>query len=440
MKQTTNTAATTLEQVNAMPAATWGWLKMNQTKLELSDELAAAPTEAVEVEGLDEQFTGVTDAFDAAMDAMTERFPERRASAPGDAADRARITPETELDVPATSVYQAGAIKLEEELSPAEAFETGMGEAAYAYLAEHATKRIVIDVPTYKHATVTVRVSGVDAAAAIAAIDVVARPQSTLDLLIALDSPVTGEGVVGSALRVCAHEYATVNVACTQTLDDSWIALDDTGLFLDEGARVNVQHTVLGAGASATGLAGDLLGDTAKVTIDTDYLGAREQVRDFNYELRHRGRKTECEIDANGVLTGTSKKVYRGTIDLVHGCKGATGTERETVLLANKGVDNKTVPVILCDEDDVAGNHGATIGSVSPEQIDYLMDRGLSRREAEQLFVRAIFEDAIIHAPEAASHAAAIARAEEVLGADVAHDFDDGVDARKSDAPASEED
>ena len=94
MKQTTNTAATTLEQVNAMPAATWGWLKMNQTKLELSDELAAAPAETVKVEGLDEQFAGVADAFDAAMDAMAERFPERRASAPGDAADRARITPD----------------------------------------------------------------------------------------------------------------------------------------------------------------------------------------------------------------------------------------------------------------------------------------------------------------------------------------------------------
>ena len=76
MKQTTNTAATTLEQVNAMPAATWGWLKMNQTKLELSDELAAAPAETVKVEGLDEQFAGVADAFDAAMDAMAEHFPE----------------------------------------------------------------------------------------------------------------------------------------------------------------------------------------------------------------------------------------------------------------------------------------------------------------------------------------------------------------------------
>ena len=351
MKQTTNTAATTLEQVNAMPAATWGWLKMNQTKLELSDELAAAPAEAVEVEGLDEQFLGADDAFGNAMDAMAERF----------------------LD-----------------------------------LADHATKHIVIDVPAYRHATATIRVSGVDAAAAIAAIDVVARPQATLDLNIALDSPVAGEGVVGSVLRVCAHEYATVNVTCTQTLDDSWIALDDTGLFLDEGARVNVQHTVLGAGASATGLAGDLLGDTAKVTIDTDYLGAREQVRDFNYELRHRGRKTECEIDANGVLTGTSKKVYRGTIDLVHGCKGATGTERETVLLANKGVDNKTVPVILCDEDDVAGNHGATIGHVRDEQLFYLACRGLDQNAAEDLFIRAKLEDAALSAADERTRAAVV--------------------------------
>ena len=79
------------------------------------------------------------------------------------------------------------------------------------------------------------------------------------------------------------------------------------------------------------------------------------------------------------MLTGTSKKVYRGTIDLVHGCKGATGTERETVLLANKGVDNKTVPVILCDEDDVAGNHGATIGHVRDEQLFYLACRALTK-------------------------------------------------------------
>ena len=389
-----------LKNINAMPAATWGWLRMNETKLELSDEIVVANADVVEVEDASGIANAAHDIFEVAITAAGERHPGRRASAPGDAADRARITPETELDVPATSVYQAAAIKLEEELSPAEAFETGMGQAAQSYLTDHAARKVNIEVPTYQKATVTVRVNGQEGKAAIAAIDVVAKEQARLDLVVALDSPTDGSGLVGSILRVFAAEHATVNVTCVQTLDDSWIALDDTGLFLDEGARINVQHTVLGAGASLTGLAGDLLGDTAKVTIDTDYLGAREQVRDFNYELRHRGRKTECEIDANGVLTGTSKKVYRGTIDLVHGCKGSTGTERETVLLANKGVDNKTVPVILCDEDDVAGNHGATIGHVRDEQLFYLACRGLDQQAAEDLFVRAKLEDAALSAPD----------------------------------------
>mgnify|MGYP000281957543 CR=1 FL=1 len=89
------------------------------------------------------------------------------------------------------------------------------------------------------------------------------------------------------------------------------------------------------------------------------------------------------------MLTGTSKKVYRGTIDLVHGCKGATGTERETVLLANKGVDNKTVPVILCDEDDVAGNHAHN--RPRPRRATVLSSPAvaLDQNAAEDLFIRA---------------------------------------------------
>ena len=389
-----------LSNVNAMPAPTWHWLHVSDTTVEIPDGLAAADATAVEVEDADGFVQGAATAFDAAMAALDARYSGRRASAPGDAADRARITPETELDVPAVSRYQEGAIKLEEELAPSAAFETGMGAEAYAWMREAAGEPVVIDVPAYKKANVTVRVNGTDGALALAAIDVVAGAQSELNLTIQLDSPAGGAGVVGSSLRVVAGEQARVSISSVQTLDDGLIALDDTGVTLDEGARVDVKHEVLGAGQSYTGLAADLLGDTAKMTIDTDYLGAREQVRDFNYELRHRGRKTECQIDANGVLTGTSKKVYRGTIDLVHGCKGSQGNERETVLLANKGVDNKTVPVILCDEDDVAGNHGATIGHVRDEQLFYLACRGLDEQAAENLFIRAKLEDAALSAAD----------------------------------------
>lgn len=414
------TEATVLEGVNAMPAPTWHWLKVSDTTVEIPAGLVAGGVTSVEVEDADGFSFGAATAFDAAMNALDTRYPGRRASAPGDAADRARITPETELDVPAVSRYQEGAIKLEEELSPSAAFETGMGSEAYSWMRYAASEPIVIDVPAYKQGNVTVRVKGTDSALAVAAIDVVAGPHSQLNLTLQLDSPAGGAGVVGSSLRVVAGEQARVSVSSVQTLDDGFIALDDTGLTLDEGARVDVKHEVLGAGKSYTGLAGDLLGDTSKVTIDTDYLGAREQVRDFNYELRHRGRKTECEIDANGVLTGTSKKVYRGTIDLVHGCKGSLGNERETVLLANEGVDNKTVPVILCDEDDVVGNHGATIGHVRDEQLFYLACRGLDQQAAENLFIRAKLEDAALSAPDERVRAGVVR-----LGSAIIPDFEE---------------
>ncbi len=134
-------------------------------------------------------------------------------------------------------------------------------------------------------------------------------------------------------------------------------------------------------------------------------------------------------MNANGVLTGTSKKVLRGTIDLVHGCKGSEGSEQETVLLASEGVDNKTVPTILCDEDDVAGNHGATIGHVRPEQLFYLESRGVSAEAAEALFIRAKLEDAALSAPDERIRASVLR-----LGEALIPGFTDDIDAPEEDA------
>ena len=247
-------------------------------------------------------------------------------------------------------------------------------------------------------------------------------------------------GTSASLLRVIAGARAHVSIVEVLGCSEDQQHLDSVGIKAGDDARIEVRQCALGGGTLALGLACELAGDRSRIDLLTRYHARRKDVLDMNHIVRQRGRNTRAEIHESGALDDAARKSLRATIDLVHGARGSKGNESESVLVLGDDVVNKTMPVILCDEDDVAGNHGATIGSVSPEQIDYLMDRGLSRREAEQLFVRAIFEDAIIHAPEASSHAAAIARAEEVLGADVAHDFDDGVGAGNGDAPASEED
>ena len=88
-------------------------------------------------------------------------------------------------------------------------------------------------------------------------------------------------------------------------------------------------------------------------------------------------------------MTANAKKLFRGTIDFKKGAKGAKGDELEDVLLLDDGVQNQTIPLILCAEEDVEGNHGASIGSLDDELIFYLESRGISEEAAYELMAKA---------------------------------------------------
>lgn len=201
--------------------------------------------------------------------------------------------------------------------------------------------------------------------------------------------------------------------------------LESVGLEIHQDAAVDVKQYALGGSTIGLGLTASLVGARARLDLNNRYHATHEETLDINHLVRMRGTSTRAQLTESGVLNEAAKKTLRATIDLVRGAKDAQGNEIETVMILGDDVVNKTMPVILCDEDDVAGNHGATIGSVSPEQLDYLAARGLSRQAAEQLFVRALFEDAIINAPEEISHRVAVERCEAELGAEIAHDYDE---------------
>lgn len=201
--------------------------------------------------------------------------------------------------------------------------------------------------------------------------------------------------------------------------------LESVGLEIHQDAAVDVKQYALGGSTIGLGLTANLVGARARLDLNNRYHATHEETLDINHLVRMRGTSTRAQLTESGVLNEAAKKTLRATIDLVRGAKDAQGNEIETVMILGDDVVNKTMPVILCDEDDVAGNHGATIGSVSPEQLDYLAARGLSRQAAEQLFVRALFEDAIINAPEEISHRVAVERCEAELGSEIAHDYDE---------------
>lgn len=396
----------TIRHASAMPAPTWSWLKMNDVTIQIPDDLERNCQ--VEIEAGDTLDN--TTSFEGSVAALQERIDSARTDKPAD--ERAMITAATgadrgaeELDIPALSTYEHRAALSEIACDIANDFETGVGADMRAYLNFLAGGTAVLATEEGEEAEATIRVTTHEGEASGASIDIVAAPNSTFSIALSLDSDADAPAFMGSTMRVFAGAGARVDITVYLTASDAVTCVEDSGFVLDKDARVSVRHVVLGGGFTATGLAADLRGDRSRIDVDTSYLASGTQQRDFNYIIRHRGRKTISNMDANGVLTGTSKKCLRGTIDLIHGAKGAEGNERETVLLASKGVDNKTVPNILCDEDDVAGNHGATIGHVRPEQLFYAACRGLSQEQTEALFLSAKLEDAALQAPNDAVRA-----------------------------------
>ena len=88
------------------------------------------------------------------------------------------------------------------------------------------------------------------------------------------------------------------------------------------------------------------------------------------------------------MLDKNSRKTFKGTIDFVGGCAGASGAESEDTLLIGDKTVNKTVPLILCAEEDVEGSHGASIGRVDENHIFYMQSRGLPEEKIIQLMAR----------------------------------------------------
>jgi Fe-S cluster assembly protein SufD len=317
---------------------------------------------------------------------------------------------------------------------PAEKIPGGTGPEASAWLSRSADAResVVVTHGQRRERPVELTVGG-KGDARIRDTLVTLCDDSEADVVVVARSDREGDATCGSRLRLDLARGARAHVHVYVAMHDGYQYIDDIGAALADDASLDVHYHLLGAGLTVCGLRTENIGFRAAVDVDVRYLCRGDQTLDMNYNLRLSGRKSTADLNAYGVLFDNARKTLRDTIDLVRGGKGAQGNENETVLLAGDGVVNKSLPVILCDEEDVVGNHGATIGSVSEEQLQYLRARGLDDQAANALFARSVIDSATSQAPTAAARDAALFAARRFLGDDAVDDVLDasGVEGKE---------
>ncbi len=169
---------------------------------------------------------------------------------------------------------------------------------------------------------------------------------------------------------------------------DSFLAIESN---LKDDANLETIIVDFGADKSIINYYTALTGKNSDSKIYSVYIADKERMLDINYIAELYGEKANVDIDVQGALDDKAKKNFKGTIDFKKGAKKATGNESEYCMLLSPQAKSRALPMLLCTEDDVEGNHSSASGKVNKNELFYLMSRGFSQREALKLIIKARF-------------------------------------------------
>lgn len=229
-------------------------------------------------------------------------------------------------------------------------------------------------------------------------IDIMAN--NNINVIIEYRSKTNKECFHNGIIRLQAKENVNVNITIINILNEFSNNFDAIENTIDNKAKVNYTIIDIGAKNSISNYYSNVLGESSKNNLKTIYLAGKDQIKDINYIAELRGENSNVDIDVQGALKENSKKNFKGTIDFKKGCKKAKGNENEYCMLLSNKAKSIALPMLLCTEEDVEGNHSTASGKVDEKQLFYIMTRGFSYKEAVKLIVKSKFNKIIDRIPD----------------------------------------
>lgn len=212
----------------------------------------------------------------------------------------------------------------------------------------------------------------------------------------------TSESVQGfhnGILKVNAGKNAKIDVVLINLVNEQTNNFLSIENLLEEQSHVKYTVVDFGGKNSITNYYSNIKGQKADSTINTIYLGKDNQLFDINYVGELWGEKSNLDIDVQGAIKDNARKHFKGTIDFKRGCKKATGNENEYCTILSDTAKSIALPMLLCEEEDVEGNHSTSAGKIGEKELFYIMSRGFELKEALKLMLRAKFNKVLENIP-----------------------------------------
>ncbi|RIN18518.1 Fe-S cluster assembly protein SufD [Staphylococcus warneri] len=213
-------------------------------------------------------------------------------------------------------------------------------------------------------------------------------------------SNASGEGnQINIVSEVIAGANSNITYGSVDYLDKGF-----TGHIIRRGtteadASINWALGLMNEGSQIIDNTTNLMGDRSTSELKSVVVGTGDQKINLTSKIVQYGKETDGYILKHGVMKENASSVFNGIGYIKHGGTKSIANQESRVLMLSENARGDANPILLIDEDDVEAGHAASVGRVDPEQLYYLMSRGISRREAERLVIHGFLDPVVRELP-----------------------------------------
>ena len=130
-----------------------------------------------------------------------------------------------------------------------------------------------------------------------------------------------------------------------------------------------------------------LKGDYAKGNCTTIALADNGQIQDTGAKMIHLGKYTKSNILSKSIGRNGGNASYRGLVKITKNAKYSSANVKCDTILLDELSKSDTFPTNICENKSSSLEHEATVSKIDPNQLFYLMTRGLDDNKATELLI-----------------------------------------------------
>lgn len=198
----------------------------------------------------------------------------------------------------------------------------------------------------------------------------------------------TEKATANIVVEVIAKQGAKVKFAAIDQLGEHVTTYINRRANVGRDASVDWAIGIMNDGNVVADFDSDLVGEGSHSEVKAVAISAGRQTQGIDTRVTNSGRYSVGHILQHGVIRERGTLTFNGIGHILKGAVGADAQQESRVLMLSDQARGDANPILLIDENEVTAGHAASVGRVDPEEMYYLMSRGLEKTEAERLVIR----------------------------------------------------